>query len=115
MLTLYTYFRSSAAFRVRIALNLKGLDWSPEVIWLPGGEQTFIGSNWGDVTPFAIGDDADGLPIDPRPPPLLADPATADAYRDSAVEVIRASTSSRSTSPAMSNRTSASRCASSGP
>src|SRR5690606_8738502 len=31
MLTLYTYFRSSAAFRVRIALNLKGLQWQPEV------------------------------------------------------------------------------------
>ncbi len=26
MLKLYTYFRSSAAYRVRIALNLKGLD-----------------------------------------------------------------------------------------
>jgi maleylacetoacetate isomerase/maleylpyruvate isomerase len=38
MLRLYTYFRSSAAFRVRIALNLKGLDWTPEVIWLPSGE-----------------------------------------------------------------------------
>ena len=25
MLTLYSYFRSSAAYRVRIALNLKGL------------------------------------------------------------------------------------------
>jgi len=25
MLRLYTYFRSSAAYRVRIALNLKGL------------------------------------------------------------------------------------------
>jgi maleylpyruvate isomerase len=36
---LYTYFRSSAAFRVRIALNLKGLDWTPEVVWLPAGEQ----------------------------------------------------------------------------
>ena len=34
MLTLYTYFRSSAAFRVRIALNLKMLAWQPEVIWL---------------------------------------------------------------------------------
>ena len=38
MLTLYTYFRSSAAFRVRIALNHKGLPWSPEVIWLPDDE-----------------------------------------------------------------------------
>ena len=36
---LHTYFRSSAAFRVRIALNLKGLDYEPEVVWLPSGEQ----------------------------------------------------------------------------
>ena len=39
MLELYTYFRSSAAFRVRIALNLKGLSWQPHVVWLPTGEQ----------------------------------------------------------------------------
>jgi maleylacetoacetate isomerase/maleylpyruvate isomerase len=38
MLELYTYFRSSASFRVRIALNLKGLDWTPKVVWLPTGE-----------------------------------------------------------------------------
>ncbi len=43
MLTLYTYFRSSAAFRVRIALNLKKLDWQPEVVWLPTGEQAQAG------------------------------------------------------------------------
>lgn len=38
---LYTYFRSSAAYRVRIALNLKGLDWSPVAVHLvrSGGEQ----------------------------------------------------------------------------
>ena len=38
MLELYTYFRSSASFRVRIALNLKGLDWTPKVVWLPTAE-----------------------------------------------------------------------------
>jgi maleylpyruvate isomerase len=39
MLKLYTYFRSSAAFRVRIALNFKGLAWEPAVVWLPDDEQ----------------------------------------------------------------------------
>jgi maleylacetoacetate isomerase/maleylpyruvate isomerase len=37
-LKLYTYFRSSAAFRVRIALNLKGLKYQPLFIHLPKGE-----------------------------------------------------------------------------
>jgi maleylpyruvate isomerase len=35
---LYTYFRSSAAFRVRIALNLKGLSYEPHAVHLPRGE-----------------------------------------------------------------------------
>ena len=39
MYALYTYFRSSAAFRVRIALNLKGIAWEPRVVWLPDDEQ----------------------------------------------------------------------------
>lgn len=41
MLTLYTYWRSSAAYRVRIALNLKGLAYKPVPIHLvrDGGEQ----------------------------------------------------------------------------
>ena len=34
---LYTYFRSSAAFRVRIALNLKGLEYEPQFVSLPKG------------------------------------------------------------------------------
>ena len=41
MISLYTYFRSSAAYRVRIALALKGLDWQPMAVHLVrgGGEQ----------------------------------------------------------------------------
>jgi maleylacetoacetate isomerase len=41
MLTLYTYWRSSAAYRARIALNLKGLDYAPKLVHLlrGGGEQ----------------------------------------------------------------------------
>lgn len=35
---LYTYFRSSASFRVRIALNLKGIDYQPSFVHLPKGE-----------------------------------------------------------------------------
>ncbi len=39
MLKLYTYWRSSSAYRVRIALNLKGLDYEPVVLHLARGEQ----------------------------------------------------------------------------
>lgn len=39
MTTLYGYFRSSAAYRVRIALNLKGLDFDQIPINLVKGEQ----------------------------------------------------------------------------
>jgi hypothetical protein len=49
---------------------------------IPAGVQTFIGSNWGDVTLFSISPAAEGPPIDPGLPPLLGDPSTADEYRD---------------------------------
>ncbi|KFI22523.1 maleylacetoacetate isomerase [Nitrosococcus oceani] len=41
MVTLYTYFRSSAAYRVRIALNLKGIGYHSRFVHLlrRGGEQ----------------------------------------------------------------------------
>lgn len=39
MIKLYTYFRSSASYRVRIALNLKGMEYEPEIVHLPSGEQ----------------------------------------------------------------------------
>lgn len=57
---------------------------------LPGGEQTFIGSNWGSVTPFSIQVDAQP-PLDPGPPPRIADGETAGDYRSEAIDVIRAS------------------------
>ncbi len=37
---LYNYFRSSASYRVRIALALKGLDYDYKAVHLPKGEQT---------------------------------------------------------------------------
>ena len=44
MVELYTYWRSSAAFRARIALNLKGVAYQPRVINLvrDGGEQNKV-------------------------------------------------------------------------
>lgn len=35
MRTLYTFFRSSTSFRLRIALNYKGLDYTPRFVSLP--------------------------------------------------------------------------------
>ena len=57
---------------------------------LPVGPQEFIGPHWGDVTSFALPPATEaGLPIDPGPPPLLGDPESDRAFKDSAVDVIR--------------------------
>ncbi len=49
---LYTYFRSSAAFRVRIALNLKGLTYQPVFVHLAKGEHRQPG--YAAVNPQAL-------------------------------------------------------------
>jgi maleylacetoacetate isomerase len=49
---LFTYFRSSAAFRVRIALNLKGLAYEPAFVHLAKGEHRLPA--YGAVNPQAL-------------------------------------------------------------
>jgi maleylpyruvate isomerase len=49
---LYTYFRSSAAFRVRIALNLKALAYEPQFVHLPKGQHREPA--YGAVNPQAL-------------------------------------------------------------
>jgi hypothetical protein len=54
------------------------------------GVQQAIGPQWGHVAGFALANGGPaGTPIDPGPPPRLGDPATDQAYKDQAVEVIR--------------------------
>jgi hypothetical protein len=57
---------------------------------IENGVQQAVGPHWGHVKGFALpvaGDE--GVPMDPGAPPRLGDPATDQAYKDQAVEVIR--------------------------
>ena len=59
---------------------------------IPGGEQVFLGPEWGNVVPFALdpaedavdytsGGDTYRVYKDPGPPPYITDPATREAYQ----------------------------------
>jgi len=57
---------------------------------IENGVQQAVGPHWGHVKGFALDPvGADGVAMDPGPPPYLGDPATDQAYKDQAVEVIR--------------------------
>jgi hypothetical protein len=61
-------------------------------ILLASGVQEAIDTHWGAVTGFALPDGGpEALPMDPGPPPRLGDPASDQAFKDAAVEVIRLS------------------------
>ena len=47
-LALYSFFRSSASYRVRIALALKGLAWDYRGVDLPG--KAHLGEDYGAVS-----------------------------------------------------------------
>jgi maleylacetoacetate isomerase/maleylpyruvate isomerase len=59
LVKLHTFFRSSAAFRVRIALNLKGLAYQPELVSLPKGEHrqaAYVASHPQALLPVLVAD-----------------------------------------------------------
>ncbi|TAG77391.1 MAG: maleylacetoacetate isomerase [Betaproteobacteria bacterium] len=61
---LYNYFRSSAAYRVRIALNLKGIDWEHVGVHLVKREQRspeYLKLNPAGLVPALVDDDENVL------------------------------------------------------
>ncbi|EPC02915.1 maleylacetoacetate isomerase [Litchfieldella anticariensis FP35 = DSM 16096] len=89
MTTLYGYFRSSAAYRVRIALNIKGLAYDQAPVNLVKGEQraeVYLARNPQGLVPMLTIDDGTQLLQSlaiceyleeryPEPPLLPADPS----------------------------------------
>ncbi|WP_374618798.1 maleylacetoacetate isomerase [Pandoraea sp.] len=102
MSTLYSYFRSSAAYRVRIALNLKGLEYDTVPVHLvrDGGEQlkpAYRALNVNGLVPTFVDGDANihqSLAIieyleDVHPTPALlpADPVARAQVRALALDI----------------------------
>ncbi|PID58470.1 MAG: maleylacetoacetate isomerase [Gammaproteobacteria bacterium] len=61
--TLYGYWRSSASYRVRIALNLKGLDYTHQSVHLVKNEQRqpdFLNKNPQGLIPLYVEEDSTG-------------------------------------------------------
>ncbi|AJC20885.1 maleylacetoacetate isomerase [Pandoraea pulmonicola] len=102
MPTLYSYFRSSAAYRVRIALNLKGIDYETMPVHLvrDGGEQlkpAYRALNVNGLVPTYVDGDVNihqSLAIieyleetHPTPALLPADPAARAQVRALALDI----------------------------
>ncbi|SNS59376.1 maleylacetoacetate isomerase [Tropicimonas sediminicola] len=98
---LYTYWRSTTSYRVRIALNLKGLAFEPVPVNLVAGEQCspeYTALNPGQGVPTLVLDDGSVLTqslaildyldaVAPEPPLLPGDPI-ARAHVQAAVQTI---------------------------
>ena len=99
---LYTYFRSTAAYRVRIGLNLKGLSASLIPIHLVRGEQkagAYTAINPNATVPTLVLDDGTAIgqslaileyldEIAPEPPLLPADPVGRAKVRAAALVIV---------------------------